>query len=59
MTEPRRIANSVVVAVHEPSKHKSKAELAKLGYPAPIVEHAKARKRALARYKNPGDEADE
>jgi len=46
-------------AVHDPSKHKSKAELAKIGYPQPIVEHKFARARAIARFKNPGEAVDE
>lgn len=41
-------------AIHDPHEKLSPKEFAKLGYPAPIVDHAVARKRALARYKNPG-----
>jgi len=44
-----------VKAVHEPHKHLSEKELAKLGYPKPIVDHFEARIRALRRYKNPGE----
>lgn len=37
-----------------------RAEFAKLGYPAPLVDHAMARKRAIFRYKFPGQkEGDE
>lgn len=43
-------------AIHDPFKRLSKAEFEKLGYPKPIVEHTEARRRALRRYKNPGDE---
>ena len=38
-------------AIHDPSAKLSKKELEKLGYPMPIVDHAKARLRAIARYK--------
>ncbi|KAK4053635.1 DNA photolyase phr1 [Microbotryomycetes sp. JL221] len=31
----------------------------KVGYPLPIVDHAQARKRAIARFKNPGERLDE
>ncbi|KAK4048518.1 DNA photolyase phr1 [Microbotryomycetes sp. JL201] len=31
----------------------------KVGYPMPIVDHAKARKRAIARFKNPGQRVDD
>jgi deoxyribodipyrimidine photo-lyase len=41
-------------ALHDPSTTLGKAGLAKIGYPAPIVDHAKARLRAIARYKTPG-----
>jgi len=43
-------------AVHEPHKYLNEEELAKLGYPKPIVDHFEARDRALRRYKNPGEE---
>jgi len=46
-------------AVHEPYKHLTKKEFEKLGYPKPIVEHTFARKRAIARFKNPGERVDE
>jgi len=46
-------------AIHEPHTRLSKAEFEKLGYPKPIVDHKVARKRALARYKNPGCADDE
>ncbi|KAK4704489.1 deoxyribodipyrimidine photo-lyase, partial [Phenoliferia sp. Uapishka_3] len=46
-------------AIHDPSAKLSKKELAKIGYPSPIVDHAKSRIRAIARYKNPGDDVDE
>ena len=37
--------------------HKPSSKVAqKLGYPLPLVDHAKARDRALRRYKNPGSE---
>jgi len=36
----------------------NKKEFEKLDYPKPIVEHTVARKRALARFKNPGFEGD-
>lgn len=45
--------------VHDPHGRLNKKEFAKLGYPAPIVDHAKARKRAIARYKNPGEALNE
>jgi len=35
------------------------AELEKTGYCTPMVEHKAARARALARFKNPGDDVDE
>lgn len=43
-------------AVHEPHKHLSEKDFAKLGYPKPIVDHFEARNRALRRYKNPGEQ---
>ncbi|SCV74778.1 BQ2448_7807 [Microbotryum intermedium] len=46
-------------AIHEPSAMMSKKEIEKLGYVMPIVDHAKARKRAIARFKNPGMSDDE
>lgn len=46
-------------ALHDPSSHLSSKELEKRGYPKPIVDHASARKRAIARYKNPGTDANE
>lgn len=46
----------IAKAVHEPHKYISEGELAKLGYPKPIVDHFEARNRALRRYKNPGEE---
>ena len=39
--------SNLVTAIHEPSKTKSKAELEKMGYCMPIVEHKFARKRAI------------
>jgi deoxyribodipyrimidine photo-lyase len=37
--------------------HKPSTALAdKLGYPRPIVDHAKVRERAIRRYKEPGEE---
>ncbi|KDE06346.1 hypothetical protein MVLG_03383 [Microbotryum lychnidis-dioicae p1A1 Lamole] len=46
-------------AIHEPSATMSKKEIEKMGYVMPIVDHAKARKRAIARFKNPGMSDDE
>lgn len=46
-------------AIHEPHKHLKISEFKATGYPKPIVDHAKARKKAIARFKNPGTEADE
>jgi deoxyribodipyrimidine photo-lyase len=46
-------------AIHDPHGKLSPKEFAKLNYPAPIVDHAKARARALARYKQPGYKPDE
>lgn len=37
--------------LHDPSSKYSKKELERMGYCAPIVDHAKARVRAIARYK--------
>ncbi|KAI5479988.1 hypothetical protein MNV49_002278 [Pseudohyphozyma bogoriensis] len=45
--------------IHDPSSHLSEKEFEKLGYPKPIVDHSKARVRAIARYKNPGEKVDE
>lgn len=42
---------SLPTAIHEPSTKLSEAEIKKLGYVMPIVDHKKARARALARYK--------
>ncbi|ODO10702.1 hypothetical protein I350_01299 [Cryptococcus amylolentus CBS 6273] len=42
-------------AIHDPYHHMSSREFAKLGYPAPIVDHKKARERALFRYKHVGE----
>ena len=42
-------------AIHDPHGSLSPKEFEKLGYPKPIVDHAKARQRALFRYKNPGE----
>lgn len=37
--------------------HKPSPKVAqKLGYPLPLIDHSKARDRALRRYKNPGAE---
>jgi len=41
-------------ALYNPSAHISKTAFEKLGYPHPLVDHQKARERALRRYKNPG-----
>lgn len=38
-------------AIHAPHERLSAAEFKKLGYLQPLVDHAKARKRAIARYK--------
>jgi deoxyribodipyrimidine photo-lyase len=38
-------------AIHDPGLTLSKKELQKMGYCAPIVDHTKARIRAIARYK--------
>jgi len=46
-------------ALHDPSSKFSKRELERMGYMWPLVDHAKARKRAIARYQNPGDSFDE
>lgn len=46
-------------AIHAPFDRLDKKEFEKLGYPKPIVEHTSARKRALARFKNPGNADDE
>ena len=45
----------IVKAIHESHKHPSEKEMAKLGYPKPIVDHFEAKDRALRRYKNPGE----
>ena len=37
--------------LYDPHGTLSAAEFKRLGYPAPIVDHAKARLRALARFK--------
>ncbi|KAH9951658.1 DNA photolyase [Amylocystis lapponica] len=43
--------------VRGPELHNPPSALAnKLGYPRPLVNHDEARKRAIRRYKNPGDE---
>ncbi|TFK55985.1 hypothetical protein OE88DRAFT_1622403 [Heliocybe sulcata] len=40
-----------------PDIHKPSEKVAvKLGYPLPLIKHEEARKRALRRYKNPGEE---
>lgn len=46
-------------AIHEPSKHLKISEFKATGYPKPIVDHAKARKKAIIRFKEPGTTADE
>ncbi|CED82716.1 Deoxyribodipyrimidine photolyase/cryptochrome [Phaffia rhodozyma] len=46
-------------ALYDPYGHLSPAEFKKLGYPMPIVDHKKARERAIERYKNPGVKPDE
>jgi len=46
-------------AIHDPHKHLKISEFKATGYPKPIVDHASARKKAIARFKNPGTEADE
>lgn len=43
--------------IHEPWKHFSKAQLIQMGYCSPIVDHAEARKTAIALYKNTADKA--
>ncbi|MBW0512689.1 hypothetical protein O181_052404 [Austropuccinia psidii MF-1] len=40
--------------IHDPFHSLSKEKFEKLNYPKPMVDHAVVRKRALARYKNPG-----
>ncbi|WVQ70811.1 hypothetical protein IAR50_000333 [Cryptococcus sp. DSM 104548] len=42
-------------AIHDPYHNLPSREFAKLGYPAPIVDHKKARERALFRYKHVGE----
>ncbi|KAJ9091068.1 hypothetical protein QFC20_007743 [Naganishia adeliensis] len=42
-------------AIHDPYGKLTKSEFEKLGYPKPIVDHAKSRARALFRYKNVGE----
>ncbi|KAG0144362.1 hypothetical protein CROQUDRAFT_65197 [Cronartium quercuum f. sp. fusiforme G11] len=46
-------------AIHDPYHVLPPDKFKKLGYPKPIVDHAVVRKRALARYKNPGCTSDE
>lgn len=46
-------------AIHEPHKHLKISEFKATGYPKPIVDHSLARKKAIARFKNPGTTADE
>ncbi|WVQ86256.1 hypothetical protein IAT38_008424 [Cryptococcus sp. DSM 104549] len=41
--------------IHDPFHNMPSAEFKKLGYPQPIVDHKKARERALYRYKNVGE----
>ncbi|KAF8339023.1 FAD binding domain of DNA photolyase-domain-containing protein [Cantharellus anzutake] len=41
-------------ALYNPYQNLDKNTFKKLGYPAPLVEHAEARKRAVQRYANPG-----
>lgn len=41
-------------AIHMPFERLDKSEFEKLNYPEPIVDHASARDRALARFKDPG-----
>ena len=45
--------------IHDPHARLSPAAFKALNYPAPIVDHKKARERALERYKNPGEKPDE
>ncbi|PRP75200.1 hypothetical protein PROFUN_15963 [Planoprotostelium fungivorum] len=42
-------------ALHDPFHKLDKASFKKLGYPEPIVDHNEARKRALRRFKTPGE----
>ncbi|ORX40843.1 DNA photolyase, FAD-binding/Cryptochrome [Kockovaella imperatae] len=46
-------------AIHDPFHSLPSNEFKKLGYPAPIVDHKKARERALFRYKNVGEKEDD
>lgn len=52
-----RILENTLAQPHEIEIHSPPVKVAdKLGYPRPIVEHAEVRKRAIRRYKNPGQE---
>jgi len=42
-------------ALYNPHEHLDKAAFKKLGYPAPLINHAEARKRSIRRYTNPGE----
>jgi deoxyribodipyrimidine photo-lyase len=45
-----------LASVNGPDIHKPPTALAKkLGYPLPLVDHQKARERAMRRFKNPGE----
>jgi len=47
---------TILPALHDPSKHLSTAQLKKLGYPPPIVNHMEVKERVVRRYANPGKE---
>lgn len=42
-------AHTFITAIHDPYGKLTKSEFEKLGYPKPIVDHAKSRARALFR----------
>jgi len=42
-------------ALYSPHNHLDAITFERLGYPAPLIDHADARERALRRYKNPGE----
>lgn len=48
---PGQLIRRLSSAIHEPHKHLKISEFKATGYPKPIVDHAKARKKAIARFK--------